>query len=605
MTVASLIAQGCFAEAADQLRELLAARPHSIPLLLQLSHACALSGARHEAMLALQKVLALQPNHLAALANLAVLHAQIGELTAATKYSQLAVRQDPRNPERHHQLAMIWADRYRYDYASDAMAEALRLAPNRHGWRADLIDYLRKASRNDLIPRHISLLRAMPGDPDELEALLTLLHHAAAYSDWETMAPYEEQLPHALERFLTRRPAANPVGSTRLMFHVDDPAAIFRATVTPPSSRLLPGPLPAPQADGRRVLCYLSADIRNHPVAQMLLPVLRAHDRTRLRVILGALAPRDDSTIAESLYDLFDEVVPLYDRSDREAAEMLRERGVQTLVDLGGTTLGARTNILSYRPAPRQLLWLGCPITTGQHHYDGWVVDNVVATTGYEASCSEPLVRLPVCYHPISLGESSGPSDKQRADFLWPQDGIMVGLLMQPSRISVAFLRQVVAVVAAQPSAVLVLRVVKEQRSKALATLVAWGLPEERIRFIQHIAERADYLALIRHLDVFVDSVPYGGHSTVGEALSMGVPVVASWGATVHARVGGSMMIAMGLGDLVAPDLGSQLRHLQQLLDDSDLRNHWRQRFANAARMQETARNQDLVHHLENVFFPD
>jgi predicted O-linked N-acetylglucosamine transferase (SPINDLY family) len=386
------------------------------------------------------------------------------------------------------------------------------------------------------------------------------------------------------------------------MFYVDDPATIFKATVTPRAARQISHPAPTERPDGRKVICYLSADIRTHPVAQMLLPVLRAHDRARFHLILGALAPHDGSNIAQEIYTLFDEHVPLYEMGDREAAQTLRDRGVHVIVDLGGITLGSRTNILSFRPAPRQLMWLGCPITTGFHHYDGWVVDDVVAPPGYEAFCSEPLIRLPVCYHPISLGESAGPSGKQRADFHWPEDAVIVGLLMQPSRITVSFLRQMVGVIATHPKAVLVLRVAHDQRPEALVTLKQWGLSEERVRFIQHIAERADYLALIRNLDLFVDSVPYGGHSTVGEALKLGVPVVACWGETVHARVAGSMMTALGLSDLVATDLPSQLRQLDSLLNSHELRRHWRERFAAATRHDETARQRTLVRHLEDTF---
>ena len=602
MTVAELIAQGRFSEAVDQLRKQLSARPHYIPLLLQLSHACAMSGARQEAIVALQKVLSQQPTHVVALANLAVLHAQQGELAAATKYSQQAVRQDPRNPERHRQLAMIWADRYRYDYASDVLTEALRLAPGRHGWRADLIDYLKRANRSDQIPLHITQLRASPGDPDECEALLTLLSRASGQSEWSSAAAYEEQLPDALARHMNRRSASEPIGSSRLMFYVDDPGIIFRATVTPQVHRYTAPPIPAARADGKQVVCYLSADIRTHPVAQMLLPVLQAHDRTRFHLVLGALAPQDGSSIAQAIYNLFDEVIPLYEKGDREAAQMLRERGVHVIVDLGGITLGSRTNILSFRPAPRQLMWLGCPITTGFHHYDGWVVDDVVASPGYEVFCSESLIRLPVCYHPISLGESHGCSNKQRLDFLWPEDAVIVGLLMQASRITVRFLRQAVAVIAAHPRAVLVLRVVQERRSEALASLALWGLPAERVRFIQHIAERADYLALIRNLDLFLDSVPYGGHSTVGEALALGVPVVTCWGKTVHARVAGSMLTAVGLDDLVAPDLAGQMHRLHALLADEELRRYWRERFASAAEQDEMIRHQTLARSLEQTF---
>ena len=55
----------------------------------------------------------------------------------------------------------------------------------------------------------------------------------------------------------------------------------------------------------------------------------------------------------------------IHELSDEAAAQLIREHEIDILVDLHGQTLGARPNLLAYRPAPIQITYLGLPATTG------------------------------------------------------------------------------------------------------------------------------------------------------------------------------------------------------------------------------------------------
>ena len=56
--------------------------------------------------------------------------------------------------------------------------------------------------------------------------------------------------------------------------------------------------------------------------------------------------------------------------SNRDAAREIHADGIDILVDLKGYTKDARSEILSYRPAPIQVNYLGYPGTMGADFVD-------------------------------------------------------------------------------------------------------------------------------------------------------------------------------------------------------------------------------------------
>jgi protein O-GlcNAc transferase len=62
------------------------------------------------------------------------------------------------------------------------------------------------------------------------------------------------------------------------------------------------------------------------------------------------------------------------------------------------------------------------------------------------------------------------------------------------------------------------------------------------------------YLARFALADVFLDSAPFGSHTTVNDALFAGLPVVTVAGASFAGRASASQLAALGLPELIARD---------------------------------------------------
>ena len=81
----------------------------------------------------------------------------------------------------------------------------------------------------------------------------------------------------------------------------------------------------------------------------------------------------------------------------------------------------------------------------------------------------------------------------------------------------------------------------------------AVGVDPARLVFMTK-QPHADYLARLRHADLFLDSTPYNAHTTASDALWAGCPVLTVPGATFAARVAGSLNHHLGLDEMNATD---------------------------------------------------
>ena len=80
------------------------------------------------------------------------------------------------------------------------------------------------------------------------------------------------------------------------------------------------------------------------------------------------------------------------------------------------------------------------------------------------------------------------------------------------------------------------------------------GISAERLVFAPRVGLE-EHLARYVLMDIFLDTLPYNGHTTASEALWMGVPVLTCIGQTFAGRVAASLLNAVGLPELIATSL--------------------------------------------------
>jgi len=88
-------------------------------------------------------------------------------------------------------------------------------------------------------------------------------------------------------------------------------------------------------------------------------------------------------------------------------------------------------------------------------------------------------------------------------------------------------------------------------RQRTWGTLASAGIDPTRLSFVGKLP-LADYYRQYHNIDIALDPFPYGGGTTSGDALWMGVPVVTLCGLTAVGRGGVSLLSNLGLEKLVA-----------------------------------------------------
>jgi len=104
-------------------------------------------------------------------------------------------------------------------------------------------------------------------------------------------------------------------------------------------------------------------------------------------------------------------------------------------------------------------------------------------------------------------------------------------------------------------SRLLVLAMGGEHNLRVRGLLEECGVPATRLRLEAPSPRHERFLELCAKVDISLDPFPYAGMTTTCDGLWQGVPVVTLAGYSHRARVGASILTAVGLSDWIAEDL--------------------------------------------------
>ena len=302
-------------------------------------------------------------------------------------------------------------------------------------------------------------------------------------------------------------------------------------------------------------VAYLSADFCAHPVGYQIAGVLEEHDRSRFHTVAFSYGPNDGSTIANRLRGACEEFVDVRAVKDAKIAALVREKEIDIAIDLMGFTRDARTDIFALRPAPVQAAYLGFPGTMGAHYIDYVIADRVVIPQDERDAYSEKVVELPHTYFPADRLMSHLARTATRKEAGLPETGFVFCCFNGNHKLMPQIFDIWMRLLRAIENAVLWL---PEPNATAAGNLKreaeARGIAAERLLFAPFVA-RDKYIARLGLADLFLDTLPYGAHSTASDALAAGLPILTSAGTTFAGRVASSLLQAADMPELITSSL--------------------------------------------------
>ena len=417
-------------------------------------------------------------------------------------------------------------------------------------------------------------LELNPDQPDAIQHLLALRQRQCA---WPVITGTERVPPQRLVAGISPLSAAcltdDPV------FHLANAAHYCRNGIGLP-----PAPRPAPRAaPGRRPrIGYVSSDLRDHAVGFAMTDVVETHNRDAFEIFAydcGIASP--DNTRAR-IKAAAEHWTDLNGMDDQQAYAKIREDGIDILVDLNGYTKDARSKVFAMRAAPIQVNWFGFPGTMGSPYHHYLIADETIVPPSHEIFYAEKILRLP-CYQPNDRKRPVATTPT-RAEAGLPEDAFVFCCLNGMQKITALTFQRWMIVLRHVPDSVLWLLAGTEDANARLRTKAAeLGVAPERLIFAGKKPNPA-HLARYKLADLFLDTFPYGAHTTAADSLWMGVPILTLMGRSFAARVCASLVRAAGLPEMVtstpneyvlrAIGLGNdRIRHAalrQRLIDGRD-----------------------------------
>lgn len=472
-------------------------------------------GRWQAAVEAQERALRVRPDDAGTWSNVGIALHELGAHAEALASLERALALEPRFPAAHYNRGRTLTELRRWEEAAEAFASTLALRP------------------------------------DHPHALGHLLHARMQTCDWRDFAELQAQVLAGAEagRRVSAPMPLLPLASTAAQQWRC--ASVFGADEFG-GGAAEPAPVRPRNGDARLRIAYLSADFRDHPVAHLLSDLVAEHDRERFEVVGIGCGPRSDDAIAARLRSAFDRHVEAGHASDEELAGAIRDLGIDIAIDLGGYTSRSRLGALRSRPAPLQLGWLGYTGTYSVPFIDYVVADRVVLPDEQRPWYGESVVRLPHCYQ-VNPRRGIAPVTPPRRELGLPDDAFVYCCFNAHYKLTPDVFAVWMGLLDALPHAVLWLSAAHPAAERNLrATAAGCGIAPERLVFAPRIDDRAAHLARYRAADVFLDTFHYGAHTTAGDALSAGLPVVTCLGGAFAGRVGASLLHALGLPDLVA-----------------------------------------------------
>lgn len=474
-----------------------------------------------EAVASFQQALALNSNYLAAHHNLGVTLRKLDRLEEAFACFQRVLALNPQDDQAHHELGNIFDAQCQFESAITSFERALALNPQAIEAYLNLGNtYKNQGLIAQAIANYQQALEINPHYANAHHNRLFVLNYSLEYDQAAVFAAHQT----------FNKQLAKPLAAI-IPPHLNDPAPLRRLKIG-----------------------YVSPDFREHSVAFFIAPIFQHHDHQQFEIIAYYNYEESDQITAQ-LQEEADQWVNCVNLSDEALVKKIRGDQIDILVDLAGHTAHNRLLVFASKPAPVQVTYLGYPNTTGLTTMDYRITDHYTEPMGTgDAFFTEQAVRMPhsyFCYAP--LVEETPLCHDLAVD----RHGYLTfGSFNNFSKINAQVISLWAELLQAIPTAQLLIKnkslIALSVQQSLLEQFAGFGIEPQRLKLSAYKFSRHEHLTQYHAVDIGLDTFPYNGATTTCEALWMGVPVVTLVGERHAARMGLSILSAVGLTELVA-----------------------------------------------------
>lgn len=348
-------------------------------------------------------------------------------------------------------------------------------------------------------------------------------------------------------------------------------------------------------------LGYFSADFNNHAVTRLIKDVLKFHDKDKFDISCFYLHPYKYDEETKLIEKYSDNFLDLKNYSTNEIVSLVRGRNLDIGIDLMGYTEHHQMSIFQERIAPIQINYLGYPGTIGKKFMDYIVADKILIPDNYRKYYLEKIIYLPNCYQPqYELVDTSKIDFDEKFDL--SKKKFIYSNFCNSFKITPLIFKAWMQILNNVSNSILVL-LENDETSKINLVKEAkkYNIDKDRLIF----SKRTNYekhIARYKHVNLFLDTFPYNGHTTSSEALKSNLLLVTLQGSSFQSRVSASIINNLKLNQLITSNIEDYIKLSVELAKNVDKYNELKNQLKNNLKIERISTNKIYTKNLETAF---
>jgi predicted O-linked N-acetylglucosamine transferase (SPINDLY family) len=347
---------------------------------------------------------------------------------------------------------------------------------------------------------------------------------------------------------------------------------------------------------------YLCGEFRDQATSILMTRVYELHNRDRFKIVAFDNGFDDGSHLRRRISNAFDDMVDISLLSDAQALIEIQKREIDILINLNGFFGLARPNLFAMRPSPIQVNYLGFPGTIGAPYMDYLLADDAVIPVHSQRHYSENIVYLPNSYQANDDKRTISSRRFSRAELGLPNKGFVFCCFNNNYKITPDTFAGWMRILQQVDGSVLWLFEDNPVAAKNLRLEASRsGVAAERLIFAKPLPA-SDHLARHALADLFLDTLPYNAHTTASDCLWTGLPLITCTGQTFPGRVASSLLMAIGLPELIVNNQQQYEDKAVWLARNPSQLQVIRQKMANNIDQHPLFNSTLFTHHLERAY---
>ena len=348
-------------------------------------------------------------------------------------------------------------------------------------------------------------------------------------------------------------------------------------------------------------LGYFSADFNNHAVTRLLKDVLKFHDKEKFEINCFYIHPYKHDKETKIMKGYSDNFFDLKNYRTNEIVALVRNLNLDIGIDLMGYTEHHRISIFQERVAPIQINYLGYPGTIGKEFMDYIVADKILIPEDFKKYYSEKIIYLPDCYQPqYELIDTSNIDFDDKFDL--SEEKFIFSNFCNSYKITPFIFNAWMKILKNVKNSILVLLENDEvSKLNLIKEAKKLGINETRIIFSKRTTYEK-HIERFKHVNLFLDTFPYNGHTTSSEALKSNLLLVTLQGTNFQSRVSASIINNLKLNQLITNDIEEYIKLSVELANNSNKYNELKRQLKNNLNIESVKNNKIYTKNLESAF---